>query len=300
MSRNEAGATRAFSLVVDGQPITGLRAGEGAERGLIIALHGGGYDARYWHADPALSLLESGARLGFDVVAIDRPGYRGSVTGSPEGVNMTRQVDSVFALIAALDPSGQIPVSLIGHSMGGILALMIAADARASRLLAVDVSGVPLRYPPKMQEIVEQSTELAKSSPTTGEAGRDPAMLRWMFYGHEGSYDPRVTVGIDAQNAVPSAEMADAFNAPSNLPPLMRQIRIPLQWTIADQEKSSLGGESILAEIRELMAECPYLRTSLQRASGHNISAHHVGFAYHLRALAFFDECRALRGQTVA
>ena len=46
------------------------------------------------------------------------------------------------------------------------------------------------------------------------------------------------------------------------------------------------------------MVACPYLRTSLQRASGHNISAHHVGFAYHLRALAFFDECRRLAEQT--
>ena len=30
--------------------------------------------------------------------------------------------------------------------------------------------------------------------------------------------------------------------------------------------------------------------TAWQRASGHNISLHHVARAYHLRALAFFDE----------
>jgi hypothetical protein len=30
--------------------------------------------------------------------------------------------------------------------------------------------------------------------------------------------------------------------------------------------------------------------TAWQRASGHNISLHHVARAYHLRAIAFFDE----------
>jgi pimeloyl-ACP methyl ester carboxylesterase len=34
----------------------------------------------------------------------------------------------------------------------------------------------------------------------------------------------------------------------------------------------------------------PRVELAWQRASGHNISLHHVARAYHLRAIAFFDE----------
>lgn len=295
MSRDLGAAAQPFAISVNGQPISGLRAGAGASRGLVLALHGGGYDARYWDAAPDLSLLEAGARLGFDMVAIDRPGYRGSATPAPQGIAMREQVPIVFDLIDLLAPAGT-PAFVIGHSMGGILTLMMAADPRAVRLAAVDVSGVPVRFPPEMQKIVEQSTEAGKTSATTGSAGRDPDMLRWMFYGDDGSFDPAVTARIDAQNAVPSAEMPDAHAAPEVLPALMGRIRLPVRWTIAAQERSSVGGEGMLAEIRQLMPSCPVLHTSLQPASGHNISAHKVGLAYHLRALAFFEEARALAG----
>ncbi|MBV9842608.1 MAG: alpha/beta fold hydrolase [Sphingomonadaceae bacterium] len=125
-----------FACEIGGQALRGLRSGEGGARGLIVALHGGGYDANYWHASDAHtgSLLSLGTALGFDTVAIDRPGYRGSATESAAGLSLAEQADLVFALIDRIaDGRG---IFLIGHSMGGILSLVMAGDDRAGGWLA--------------------------------------------------------------------------------------------------------------------------------------------------------------------
>lgn len=79
-------------MVVGSAAITGLRAGTGGASGLVIALHGGGYDARYWHAsdEDDASLLRLGAALGFEVVAVERPGYRASADAGRTGYPLSR------------------------------------------------------------------------------------------------------------------------------------------------------------------------------------------------------------------
>ena len=44
---------------------------------LIIAVHGGTYTSEYFDI-PGHSLLDQAAALGIPIVAVDRPGYRGS------------------------------------------------------------------------------------------------------------------------------------------------------------------------------------------------------------------------------
>src|SRR3546814_12299561 len=46
----------------------------GAPKGIVLALHGGGYGAGYWDFSPT-SLLDVAAARGHLGVAIDRPGY---------------------------------------------------------------------------------------------------------------------------------------------------------------------------------------------------------------------------------
>jgi pimeloyl-ACP methyl ester carboxylesterase len=282
----------AFDIKIGNQAITGLRwSGQGTSRGLIIALHGGGYDAHYWHAadDCDESQLRTGAGLGY-VLALDRPGYGHSASSDPRGFSLAQQADLLFSLIDRVASSQYEPVFLIGHSMGGILALMMAADARSSRLRAIDVSGVPLRYPAEMQPILERSAATPRSPDKAVETALTADVRRWMFYGADGTFDPALVEKGERGLSVPLNEVIDAYRAPTVLPPLMGRITLPVQWTIADQERSSEGGLPMLEYVRSLLPNCPHLVTALQIGSGHNISLHHVARAYHLRALAFFEK----------
>lgn len=264
----------------------------GPSRGLIVALHGGGYRASYWHSPllPDASLLTLGASLGYIVLALDRPGYGDSFGIARERQTVASQAQIVFdALDGWLARQGSQPVFLIGHSLGAILSLSMAAHPRAALLSAVDVSGVPLHYPPEMAahtgpEVVRQMQAMSHL-PLSG-----PAQVRQMFFGPDGSFDPVVFDASLACVPVPVPDFIDAAANPVQLPPQLARIKVPVQWTVPEFEASSLGGQAILDEARSLLRASRRVVTALQPGSGHNISQHHVARAYHLRALAFFDE----------
>ena len=284
-----------FRTEIGGAVLGGLRARPpGPDRGLVIALHGGGYDARYWH-HPGLddaSLLWLGASLGFEIVALDRPGYASSAAGWPNGQSLLAQAESIFAMVDAA-ASGDRPIFLIGHSMGGILALMMGADARGARLSGIDVSGVPLSYSAERQAAMRAALEPVIASGATHLPANPPAQRRAMFFGAGGSFEARAVARGDTEHPVPVAELPDALECPEILPPLLARIQAPVQWTIAEAENSSEGGPAVLAQAARLLERSRRVATSIQVASGHNISLHHVARAYHLRAFAFFEECLA-------
>lgn len=290
-----------IELELDGALLTGLRAKPpGAPSGLVVALHGGGYDARYWH-HPGFdsgSLLLLGADLGFEVIALDRPGYAGSAATFPLGDTLAAQADLVFAAIAAADAGRRLPTFLIGHSMGGILSLMMAASDRSGALSGVDVSGVPLVYGDERFATMRARLDPLIASGATHLPLNPPEALRTMFFGPEGSYDPRFVAGGDTEHPVPTAELPDALEAPERLPAILELIKAPVQWTIAESENSSEAGEHILLLAASLLRNSRRAITQVQSFSGHNISLHWVARAYHLRAFAFFEEC--LVGQSRA
>lgn len=294
-------AVASISLRTMELPLSGLVVHPecGQPNGLIVALHGGSYTAGYWHADalPESSLLLLGAASGYAVLAVDRPGY-GSSTGWPLArQRLAFQAETVFDVIddfvsrhATLKGK---PVFLIGHSMGGMLALVMGAHPRAVGLSGIDVSGVPLRFPPGMQEMIRQQAAHAARAPFLPE--RPAQEMQDIFYGPPDTWWPEALAHDAAIHArVPSPEMLDAAACPDELPPLMRKVAVPVQLTIPSLEKSSMGGQESLDYARQFLTASRRVVTQLQEGSGHNISLHKVARAYHLRAIAFFEECRYL------
>jgi len=261
-------------------------------RGLIVALPGGGVSAGYWDSPsrPQRSLLRLGARLGFSVLALDRPGYGASRDHDPARLDLASQSEYLFDAIQswrARERCGE-STFLIGHSVGGILALMMAAHERASMLSAVDVLGVPFRYP------ATAAAAAVASLPAAG--GRVPLVTRdtrrWLLFGPEGTYDEAAfEYDCTCGRPVPELEYRDGLAAPAIWPDVLPAIRIPVQITAAEFECMQATGVELLDEVRALLRNSPHVITHLQRASGHNASQHHIARAYHLRAVAFFEEC---------
>jgi pimeloyl-ACP methyl ester carboxylesterase len=107
-----------------------------------LLLHGASGNAASWA--PVL------AHLGPHVRALDLPG-RGSTGGPP--------CDSVQALARWLAESLDAPATLVGHSLGGAVALQTALDwpDRVARLVLVS-SAARLKVHPMILEAVRQST----------------------------------------------------------------------------------------------------------------------------------------------
>src|SRR4051812_11949683 len=130
----------------DGMTFTGLtRRVDGPiapDRPLVIALHGGTYTSTYFDV-PGYSLLDQAAALGIPVIAVDRPGYRGSTPVAPgESIILDNAevLDHLVAEFWASHGAGTAGVVLIGHSIGGATVSALAARRPSWPLLGIAIS----------------------------------------------------------------------------------------------------------------------------------------------------------------
>ena len=261
-------------------------------RALVLALHGGGMTAAYFHgrAHPDLSLLRLGRQLGFTVLALDRPGYGRSSGSLPQGQLLSEQAGTVYGALddfAARHATGA-GVFVVGHSFGLKLGLFLAAHSRGKELLGVDGSGAAYRYEPALHPAAAQA-ELGADGSVAGYASRSP---RELFWGSESLYPPGTfTPGMRPIAAVPEIESRESAQWPELLPGVAAEVRVPFQFSVAEHEQWWEVSDADLAEYRALFTAVPRLVVRRQPAAGHNISLGWAARSYHLNALAFAEQC---------
>ncbi|MGW2476160.1 alpha/beta hydrolase [Streptomyces sp. NPDC001665] len=250
----------------------------GPPRATVVAVHGGGMRGGYFdgQVDSDLSLLTLGASLGFTVLALDRPGYGRSATEIPDGLTLDEQAEVLPAALDAFARQHAVGRGflLLAHSYGGKLALKTVA--RTPGLLALDASGVGHRF----------------AIESTGQ----PRMRRTMDWernwGPLGLYPPGTFRAAEALIApMPAREAAEVDLWPDMFEELAPRIDIPVRLTFAEHEAWWLHDEPDLADLAARLSKAPVLRIERQTAAGHNISLGLAARSYHLRALAFFEEC---------
>jgi len=260
---------------------------DGPPRGLIFALHGGGARAAYWHSpvDPGSGLLELGARIGWRVLAVDRPGYGMSADPGSPGLSAAAQGALLEQALAA---TGQpdLPLVLAGHSLGAIVAAHLAAAGRPPGLTAVAFGGLPLVY--TAEQIARMDlADISGPVMTRPTGGTRPDPASW--FGPAGTWNPRLTEYRRALvTRTPTAEFLDARDAPSVLPAVLSRIAVPAQFAVAEHEQTTAGASILLGAARQALPGGGN-DVFMVHDSGHNLSLGHAARAYHLRLLAFAE-----------
>jgi pimeloyl-ACP methyl ester carboxylesterase len=271
---------RPLLLETAGLTLSGLLAEppDGSPRATIVAVHGGGMRAGYFDGQllADLSLLTLGARLGFTVLALDRPGYGQSAAQVPAGLTLDEQSEVLSGALDAFAERHTVGRGflLLAHSYGGKLALTTVAHT--SGLLALDASGVGHRY---------------YMEPTSRRRLR--RHLDWeRNWGSLGLYPPGTLRAAEALVApIPVREAAELTRWPEKFEELAPRIDIPLRLTFAEHEAWWQHEEPDIAELTSRLTKAPVVRVEHQPGAGHNISLGRAARSYHLRALAFFEEC---------
>lgn len=242
-------------------------------------MHGAGMNSGYFdgQAHPDLSLLTLGARLGYTVLAVDRPGYGQSAAALPEGQSVTEQAATLAAAVrdfAAREQTGA-GLFLLAHSFGGKVALLTAADHAWPDLLGLEISGCGHRYAPDA---------------FTGEGAS-----RGGFYAAGGRCGStrRTPSPPAARSSAPSParEQADIARWPEVFRDAAGRVRVPVRFTFAEHEPWWRYDRDALAELRSRLTDAPHVTVDRQPGAGHNISLGHAARSYHLRCFGFFEDC---------
>ncbi|MCC2280441.1 alpha/beta fold hydrolase [Streptomyces sp. ET3-23] len=251
-------------------------------RAVVVALHGGGMCAGYFHgqADPASSLLALSTSCGYAALALDRPGYGLSRPAVPEGMGLAGQAARVNAALA--DYARRFPVGagffLVGHSLGGKVALCTAADWSGNCLLGVDVSGISDRW----------AVDPALLSETGG------LRARGLHWGPLSLYPPRTfRLAEKLVTPVPVRETAEAVDWPSRFEQVARAVRVPVRFTYAEHERWWRCDAQTVTAMAGHLSASPLVRIEYQASAGHNISLGLAARSYHHRVLSFLEECLA-------
>ncbi|MFE7898058.1 alpha/beta hydrolase [Streptomyces sp. NPDC057424] len=281
-AREPAADTRRITLDADGIALSALvsEPAGAPPRAVVVALHGGGMNADYFAgpAHPGLSLLSLGARLGFTVLAVDRPGYRASAARLPDGLGTAEQAG---LLVAALDDfAARYPTGagffLLAHSYGGKVALVVASGRPSRRLIGLDISGCGYTYaidPGQLSKALERGWSPKSWGP-----------LRLYPPGTFG-------VGRGIVEPMPHAERAELARWPALLRTVAPGVEAPLRLTFAEHEAFWRHDEAALADLTGRFSTVARIAVDRQPEAGHNISLGWAARSYHLRALAFLESC---------
>ncbi len=292
----------ACAAEVDGIPMSALLAEADQPRAVIVALHGGAVTSAYFDGpgQPRLSLLRTGAALGFTVIALDRPGYGSSAPYASRMASAAERADLAHAAIGQLlgtRPRGA-GVFLVGHSMGCLLTVQLAARDDGRDLLGIEIAGIGRQYQPRAAALLGtriQGRPASRRPARQAERGLAGAALRDLLWEPGHLYPPGSSrAAARIVSAAPPYEGGEVRRWPRDFPDLAARVRVPVRYSLGDHERVWESGPAALAGVAALFTASPLVAAGEQAGAGHNLSFGLSALAYHLKVLSFAEEC-ALR-----
>lgn len=236
--------TTPSGLKVTGWSNLGSIAHVGPTAPLVVAIHGGAMSSYYWDPDAQHSLVPTAHQLSIPVIAVDRPGYRGS-TGVPykdteSGSTIIEQgralADHIIPAIYSTYASqlGIRSIVLFGHSIGGAITIAAASlhDAKKFPLAGIVVTGVGSLTPQDSDwDTLIPPEVVTLNLPLHVMKGMSSAIPG-------GAFHPNVEEQIKrTSHEVPRAELVDITQTfRTSCPKLAATVRCPVTYAIGEYD----------------------------------------------------------------
>lgn len=277
-----------------------LRAGDGAflpgrstvgerhDLPMLVALAGGGYDARYFDA-PHASLHARARAAGFSLVAVTRPGYPASADSaarqppfSAAADLLSEAIDDAWARFGGDRPG----IILLGHSIGGAVAVHVAAGRPNWPLLGLSISGVG-------DSISAVAVDRYQQLPPDVAVSLPFDVVRPSLYGPDWTVAPEVLRRAgELRVSTPSADLREITGPwSSDLDDIAERIRVPLHYALTEFDALWEASPESVARFARRFVNAPFVEADLWRGAGHNIEHHLLGEAYALGVFAFAHRC---------
>lgn len=276
-------------FMADGCRVAGIATGPGDSRApLLVALHGGGYNARYYDL-PGHSLLDLAEATGFQVIALNRPGYRGSERLPTDAITFSDNAEMLDRAIEMLwrEAPDQCPgVVVIAHSVGAAVAVHLAARHPHWPLLGLALNGL-IDSPP------ERVANVFHEFPSGQPVSFTPEQRRAFMYGPADTIDPDIIERAEPSTEPgPLEELLEINDGwPADAPGKAARVTVPIHCALARFDVLWEMNRANIDEFTRRFTSAPSVETTVFPRSGHNIDHHRVGRELHLRQLAFAWQC---------
>jgi pimeloyl-ACP methyl ester carboxylesterase len=282
-----------FQLSIDGNTCSG-RMAEPPDRSVsnspvVVAIHGGTYFSKYFDI-VNYSLLQLGVEQNLPVIAIDRPGY-GQSTGLPDAPDLLHQnalyLNTIIPkVVAELTPGGT-SVFLIGHSMGGAIAITIASLG-PDWLSGIAVSGIGTIVPPELPSVfAELPLEELVTLPVE--------MKDTVMFGPEGSMsDDMPEASHEANTTVPLSELFDVTSGwVERFPELSGTVEVPVHYRQAEFDHLWVTDPSTVDAFAQSFRHSAGVDAQIIPGVGHCIDFHRVSKSFQTQQLEFAHACES-------
>lgn len=274
--------THAITLATPRGAVTGIEEDGAPGRPLLVCIPGGSYNSRYFDV-PGHSLFQLAHEQGFAVAALDRPGYQGS--DPLDEVSFAGNAETLDAAVEELwkrHSDRATGVVLIGHSIGGAIAVHMAGRSPSWPLLGISITSVHTDAPDAVKA-AWNSMPPDISIPFTREQ-----RVQFM-YGPEGTYDPDVVDAAEiSADMVPVAELLEIVDGwVSDFPRLAAAVRVPVHYALADNEALWISTDDNVKKFGDAFTNSPSVVAERVTGSGHNLDHHRASPALHARQLEF-------------
>jgi pimeloyl-ACP methyl ester carboxylesterase len=278
--------TEKITLETDAGSVTGFFVPGAAGQPLLVCIPGGSYNAQYFDV-PGHSFLKAAADRGSAVAALNRPGYEDSTPLAPptfagNATAIALALEDLWARHGARSAG----IVLVGHSMGGAVAIHLASGPRSWPLLGIAVSSIHVDAP-------EAVTQAWNAMPADSSIEfRDEQRIQFM-YGPQGTYDPAVlAAAAPACSPVPVAELLEVVHDwITDFPTVAARVDVPVHYALAEHDRLWISTAENMDAFAKAFAVAPSVTAHYLLGTGHNIDHHHTGGQYRAAVL---DWARAL------
>jgi pimeloyl-ACP methyl ester carboxylesterase len=185
-------------------------------------------------------------------------------------------------------------VFLTGHSIGGMIAMMIAAGDTDFRLIGLSVTG--------MGAVIRRggAAHALASLPPDETVDLPYDQRDQVMFGPSGTWTPEAVQAAHGSYALtPVRELIQAPQWPEeHLPGLAPRITVPVHNELAEFDALWDSSAANVEQFAKLLGAAPFVTASVARNTGHSIDHHILGHALHLRQLAFAEECQLRAAQS--
>lgn len=250
--------------------------GSAGDLPLLVCIPGGSYNSGYFDV-PGHSLFAAADERGFPIVAVDRPGYGASdpldeVSFAGNASVLTDAIADLWAQQKKTCPG----IVLIGHSMGGAIAVHIAASRPSWPLLGISINGihdVPPQHVTGAWKAIPRGTAISFTSDDRAH----------YMYGPEGTYSPAVLSAAEPACApIPVDELHEVVEGwPLDFAPLAARVNVAVHYSLAEHEGLWNSTPDSISAFADAFTAAPQTTAHTIKSSGHNVDHHDAGPAFH-------------------